>query len=407
MTMALHQMQTKAKRLERTFAPLLAFVWKIGDDAVASNAGMLAYNLLIAVVPLLVGLLALIGWAYFLNGHTEEALTQLITTRVQHTLPGNVVEDTVHAIKQQSAALGVIGLVLSLFAGASFFQNVDYVLSIIYRVKQRDLAREWLMSLGMVLLLIPLILVMILATSVPQLLTTFLLFSGSAWPRAPFYGAVIWVVAFLGGVLAAFALFSAIYIIVPNQWVPFKNVRWGALIAALLLEVYTLLFPFYVSLIVHPNRLGASMGFVAVILVFFYYFAFILLLGAEINSWLLGKRDLHGSMPEILHRLEHRKDLTGDKDTSATTPSLQASTTQRPEADAPKTTATEAHMSSPAPAQPRASKPAERRSADDTTASAQRTPTLHVLVLGMLAAAAFVGEWFGRRNGRRRGPAGG
>jgi uncharacterized BrkB/YihY/UPF0761 family membrane protein len=44
-----------------------------------------------------------------------------------------------------------------------------------------------------------------------------------------------------------------------------------------------------------------------VILVFFYYLAFILLLGAEINSWVAGQRETATDMPGILHAVQaHR-----------------------------------------------------------------------------------------------------
>lgn len=82
----------------------------------------------------------------------------------------------------------------------------------------------------------------------------------------------------------SWVLFEAIYTVVPNQHISFRNSWLGALVAAVLLQVYlTLFFPFYVT-----HFLGSytgTAGFALILLFFFYYFAVILLLGAEINAF--------------------------------------------------------------------------------------------------------------------------
>ncbi len=79
-------------------------------------------------------------------------------------------------------------------------------------------------------------------------------------------------------------MFEAIYIVVPNQHISFRNSWLGAVVAAVLLQVYlSFFFPFYAT-----HFLGNYTGNIAlavVLLFFFYYFAVILLLGAEINAF--------------------------------------------------------------------------------------------------------------------------
>lgn len=283
---------------------LMSFGQKVTNDGVLQLAGTLAYSLLLAVAPLLVGLLGIIGVLFFVSGHSSADLTRIIVARVGAALPTSGLQSFAESAQKNSATLGVIGLVSSIIAGAGFFLNVDYTFSIILRLKQRTFLRNWLMAIGMVFLLIPLILIIVLATSIPQALVA-LTSSASANPAlSPLSGFISWIIAFASGVLAAFLLFSAIYFIVPNQRVKWRDVFAGALLAAVLLEAYTLLFPFYASHFLKPSNYGASMGFALVVLVFFYYFAVILLLGVEFNSWLLGRRDLSGTLPEILHKID-------------------------------------------------------------------------------------------------------
>ena len=63
----------------------------------------------------------------------------------------------------------------------------------------------------------------------------------------------------------------------------------GTVVAAALLVLYEGLFP-CTPTSAHADNYGTIAAFAVVILVFFYYLAFILLLGAEVNSWVAGQR---------------------------------------------------------------------------------------------------------------------
>jgi uncharacterized BrkB/YihY/UPF0761 family membrane protein len=99
-------------------------------------------------------------------------------------------------------------------------------------------------------------------------------------------------------------LLAAIYVVVPNRPVRVGEVWKGTLVAAALLVLYSLLFPIYESKLLHPSNYGSLAGFAIVILVFFYYFGFIVLIGAEVNSWASGQRATGGDLPAILHEVQ-------------------------------------------------------------------------------------------------------
>src|SRR5262249_18207414 len=79
--------------------------------------------------------------------------------------------------------------------------------------------------------------------------------------------------------LSAILLFGAIYVVVPNRPVRWREVWKGTLVGAVLLVLYQQLFPFYQAYFLTPTNPGSLIGLVLVILIFFYYLAFILLLG--------------------------------------------------------------------------------------------------------------------------------
>jgi hypothetical protein len=65
-----------------------------------------------------------------------------------------------------------------------------------------------------------------------------------------------------------------------------------------------LLFPLYHNMFLKPGNDGSVAGFAIVSLVFFYYFAFIVLLGAEVNSWAAGQRQTASDIASIVHEVQ-------------------------------------------------------------------------------------------------------
>lgn len=71
--------------------------------------------------------------------------------------------------------------------------------------------------------------------------------------------------------------------------------------AAVALQIYLILFPFYVTHFM--SSYTGTVGFAVILLFFFYYFALILLVGAEVNAFFAeGKR----AMPEDLAGMVHQ-----------------------------------------------------------------------------------------------------
>jgi hypothetical protein len=119
--------------------------------------------------------------------------------------------------------------------------------------------------------------------------------------QIPGSGLLLGALGVLVSLLVAWVLFEAIYIVVPNQHISFRNSWLGALVAAVLLEIYlSFFFPFYTT-----HFLGNYTGNIAlgvVLLFFFYYFAVILLLGAEINAFFAENiKATPQSIPVIVH----------------------------------------------------------------------------------------------------------
>jgi len=283
------------RRVIKAIQPLLDFWTKLNDDWVFNLAGMLAYNFLMSLFPILLLLLAAVGLilgdhASTIYAHIEQVFAEAI--------PGGaeIFQAVASQLTSNVGPLVLIGLVGSVLGGSNLFMVIDSCFGIIFRVRSRDLIPKQLMAFGMLalyLILAPLIaLAFSLPSTIVKLVDPYLAATGEA--------ALAGVLGNIMAVLSAFILFGAIYLIVPNRHIHLRQVIPGTLLATVLLVPYISLFPLYANLFLQPDNYGSIAGFAVVILIFFYYLGFILLLGAELNSWIAGRRLVGGDLAAVL-----------------------------------------------------------------------------------------------------------
>ena len=304
--------QAHGGSLKERIAPLAHFWQKLSNDWIFNLAGLLAYNFLMSIFPILLALLAIAG--FILNTISPGSEQQLINA-IAGALPGGasgtggvIVKVALTNLQRQAGVLFIIGLVMAIFTGSRLFVTMENCFGIIFRLRGRNLIRQNIMAIGMLLLYIVLVPIVFLASIVPSAIVGALHANGAA---TGFAGVLIHLVGLLVAFLVALVLFAAIYIVVPNRPVHFYEVWKGTLIAAVLLVLYELVFPIYQSIALKSNSYGSVAGFAIVILVFFYYLAVILLLGAEINSWASGQRETAGDIAAIVHEVQAHNTTLG------------------------------------------------------------------------------------------------
>lgn len=267
---------------EKDVRPIVRFYTKFNNDWVLNFSGMLAYNLLMSMLPIALAVLSLIGLVL------GKSMNATILKDVQSILPsnvsGNVIENISNKINSVSGFLGIVAIILAIFFGSRLFVTIENCFDIIYHVRPRTVIRQNIMAILMLLLFVILIPVMIFTSSAPALILSFI----GRVPIAPLHsltnlGFVLYLVGIVSGLIASFILFETIYIVVPNQHISFRHSWLGAVIAAVALELYLLFFPLYASNLL--KGYAGAIGFAVILLIFFYYFAVILLLGAEVNAF--------------------------------------------------------------------------------------------------------------------------
>lgn len=325
--------QTGAKQegalqtIQKDTKPLQAFITKFNNDWSMNLSAALAYNLLMAIFPIALAIVAILG---FVVGSLSPAEYTKLQGQILHTLPVSTPPGTINSITKQltnaSSIIAIIAVVLALFNGSRLFILIEGIFGIIYHVRQRTLIKQNLMALGMLILFIILIPIMAFASALPAVVLSFL----------PGSGAIAFLAGIVGGLLASYILFQAMYIVIPNQHISFRNSWLGALVASIALQIYLTLFPLYVQHFLASGP-AASLGTAVFLLIFFYYFAVILLIGAQVNAFFAeGIKATPVDLVSLVHiTTSHLPKSEKDKD-------QQAAASHR---DAPiGTTATKTHV---------------------------------------------------------------
>ncbi len=275
------------KTLGKQTKPFQQFITKFNNDAAMTFAATIAYNLMVAMLPILIALIAILGFTLGNLSHDAQMNVQNQIVNIfptsSRTVAAQIVNSASDQLRKSAGILAIFAFLSALFGGSRLFVVMEQFFDLIYHLRPRTFLRQNLIAIGMLLVFLVVTPIMVLASSAPALILTFTKY-------IPFLGSNPTVSLVLGtllgiffGVVAGFILFVLIYIIVPNQKVSFRHSWLGALVASVALELFLFAFPFYTTYFL--KGYAGAVGGAIILLLFFYYFAVILLLGAEINAF--------------------------------------------------------------------------------------------------------------------------
>jgi membrane protein len=252
-----------------------------GQSQASKYASALAFACLLAMFPLILGVLCLVGFAIQdpgLEARAEALIIQVFPGSAQPQLL-----DAVHGVRQSAGWLGLLSLVGLLWSASSIFGTMEFALSQIFGTKQRDMVRQKLMGLVMMVLLVIAVGITVAANAV-----------AAVFPFA-------WVTGFIVGSAVMVGLLTLLYRFVPNRTFVVRDVIPGALLAGILIEVFSLGFPLYVRLAGGFNSYGAQFGLFFLLAAWFYVVSELILLGAVFNQFRLGRPITKGLIATPMH----------------------------------------------------------------------------------------------------------
>jgi membrane protein len=249
-------------------------VHKFFADRGTHLAAMVAYFALLSFVPLVFLALALFGLAH--QAHPSDFFIK----ELKHAFPGTSVHSIitlVHRVQNNAAALGIIGGVGLLWSSLSFFSALESAFNIVYGLpNRRFLHGKGIAAALMASVLTTLFVSLVVGAFGGSVLQHHLRFADSA--------AVADIVSFGASLAGLFVFLLVIYYWLPNTEVTWRDALPGAIACSIVLEVSFLALPFFVR---HAsvNVTLRTLGGPAILIVWLYVMANVIVFGAEINWW--------------------------------------------------------------------------------------------------------------------------
>lgn len=249
------------------------------DDGALSRGAAIAYYTVTSLAPILIIVIAIAG-VFF----GEDAARGAIANEVGGMMGKQgaaVLQDIVKNASnpQTGTVAGLIGLATLLVTASGTFGEIQSALNLIWRAKLEGttvsrMVRARIVSLGLVATLGFLLLVSLVVSS------AITAFTGDLNKELPFGGLIsrLATMAFSFAMIAT--LFAAIYKVLPDRDLRWRDVIVGALVTSFLFTVGKFVIGLYLGSSSMASSYGAAGGLI-VLFVWVYYTAQIFLLGAE------------------------------------------------------------------------------------------------------------------------------
>jgi membrane protein len=269
----------------------VAFWNRAYKENITGLAGMVAYNLMLAIFPF--ALLVLFVFGQLVNSAEIEQTVILDIQRLFPNIEQDALENAIDRVRSSSTTIGVAAAVGGIWIGASFWGAMDTAFCRIYHVQCRGWVEQKRFALVMLIAL-----TVLLAASVAVPVVESAVLAGAddlPWGLDDF-GALRTGIVVVGGWVVTFLVVCAIYWAVPKGHMPWRSVWPGALFFSTALSIANYVFPLYLTNVSDLTRIGGTIGFILVALLWFYAISLGLLAGAVINS-LRHERDDTGTLP--------------------------------------------------------------------------------------------------------------
>ncbi|HEY3388981.1 MAG TPA: YihY/virulence factor BrkB family protein [Prolixibacteraceae bacterium] len=257
------------------------FFWKgLVDGAISTRASAIAFNFILAIFPAIIFVFTLIPYIPIDN------FQQQLLILLQSILPQNAfaaIEGTIEDIITQPR-----GGLLSFGFLAAFIFATNGIVSVIaafngtiHAIETRSWINQRFVALILAIILTLLMTISIALITVSQTVMNFLVNNGYLQIDLTYY-------LLLGGkwlVICAliFFAYAFLFYLAPARKTKFRFISAGGTLATILTIITTIGFSYYINNFGKYNTLYGSIGTLVVVMLSFYFNAFILLIGFELN----------------------------------------------------------------------------------------------------------------------------
>jgi len=264
-------------------------VLKFFADRGTHLAAMVAYFALLSFVPLTFLALALLGFA------RRADASDFLVKELSRAFPGTSLQSIitlVHKVQDNAAALGIIGGVALIWSSLSLFSALESAFNIVYGRPNRSFLRGKALAASLMVATITTLFVSLIVGAVG---VEILKRQAPGFVSNP---VVAYIVSIAVSLLGIFVFLLAVYWFLPTADVTLHDALPGAVAAAIVLEASFQVLPVFVRLAgVNPTL--RVLGGPAILLLWLYVMANVIVLGAELNWWRTERRSLAQRQPPV------------------------------------------------------------------------------------------------------------
>jgi len=233
-----------------------------------------AYYAFLSIFPLLLGLIAIFGF-FLPSVNLQDALLNYVGDNI----PGatNILKENIPAIIELRGVMGALSIVVFLWGASAMFSVISLAINRawdIHRYARHFFIRK-ASELGMVFGIRILFLLSMGTSAIISIVRQFV--------GLPADLLILDVGSWLAAFLLIMAVFLLLYKLIPNTRTYWHDIWPGALLAVILFEIARTLFVLYINNFANYHLIYGSAASIIVLIVWIYYSAFIMILGAEFS----------------------------------------------------------------------------------------------------------------------------
>lgn len=298
----------------KAVVPLLKETWReFQEDEATQMSAALSYYALFSLFPLLLLLVALLGYVLQFWPAARDAQSTILQAVQQNFSPqlAQVLSEALEGVKSQAGTATGIGLVTLLLGASGVFSQLDANFNTIWKVpkdqgKMSIIQRAWqivsqkLTSFGMVLAVGFLMLISTTLTALTQVLLSgasgILGLAQDSWLA----GAAGFITGTLITVGLSTLIFALLFKFLPDTRVAWRDVWLGAVVTSIVWEIAKRLLAIYIGSIGAKSAAYGAIGAVLILVAWIYFSSLVLYLGAEFTYVYANRHGSRKDEPEAV-----------------------------------------------------------------------------------------------------------
>jgi membrane protein len=275
-----YKITTSLKRIQnhilsvRFIRFMMRVIQEMGDDNGTNMAASVAYYAFLSLFPLLLGLIGFLGLIL-----PSQSVQNQIFSYIQNNLPGarDIIENNIRQVIQLRGALGIIGIIGLLWSGSTLMSTLGSAINLAWDIpRQIPFYLQKLRDIGLTIGLGILFFISLASSAI----LNFIPVGSIPIVGSYFVQLFLRIVAFA----LAFVIFLILFKVMPNTKSYWRHIWPGALFTAVLFEIGRVIFLYYINNFTNYQAVYGTIGSVIALLVWIYYSAVMVIIGAEFTA---------------------------------------------------------------------------------------------------------------------------